>query len=196
MKDCDKVRCLFSACLEGEASLAETSLLEEHLSRCSGCRNDYAAFSTTAALVRKLPRIEPSAGFEDRVLQLTRQAVAAGARPERIEIALDRRWWEGWVPRLALGGAAAALALVGALTIGRGPLPIVGKESPGSSQVAANRQEIQTLKDLYPDLTPDMIESTDGVLDRVVIQHGSANGDLRVVAPVDYGSNGPVYVTF
>jgi hypothetical protein len=36
----------------------------------------------------------------------------------------------------------------------------------------------------------------DGVLDRMVIQQGSPSGDIRVVTPVGYGADGPVYVTF
>jgi anti-sigma factor RsiW len=202
MKDCDKVSSLYSVCLEGEASVADSGFFNEHLAACAHCRNDYATFSAMAGIVRKLPRVEPSPGFEDRVLALTRAAVAAPARhvPERLDVSFEPRWWEGWFPRLAMGGAVAALALFGTLAIQHRPAGILAQKSDATG-VAPAPQEITTLQDLYPDLSPEKIESMrnitrDGVLDRVVIQPGSPNGNLRVVAPVDYGSDGPVYVTF
>jgi hypothetical protein len=200
MNDCHKVRCLYSVFLEGEASLSETVWFEEHLARCPGCRTDYAAFTATTGLLRSLPRHEASPGFEDQVLARVRSAPAAPRRalPEPVEISLEPRWWEGWMPRLALGGVAAALMVVGSLTVLRGPVTTIAGGS-GSGNLAENPQQIETLEQLYPDLSPEKLRSMqsisrDGVLDRVVIQPGSPEGGLRVVSPVDHGSE--VYVTF
>jgi hypothetical protein len=136
-----------------------------------------------------------SPGFEDRVLAKIRAASVSPRDVERpVEISFEPRWWQGWFPRLALGGAAAALALLATFVIPNGPWK--GKEPLAQSDASE-----ETLEKLYPGISPEMLQSMqnltqDGVLDRMVIQSGSPTGDFRVVAPVDYGTDGPVYVTF
>jgi anti-sigma factor RsiW len=207
MNRCDKVRCLYSVCLEGEASVSDTAFFQEHMNQCPRCRADYSAFTATAGLVRSLSGIEVSPGFEDRVLARVRAASVSPAPIESgpIEISIEPRWWQGWFPKLALAGSAAALALVLSTSMNRGPVSTVAEEAgtvpPSAGQLASSGQDVMTLEQLYPDLSPEVMQSMqnltrDGVLDRMVIQPGSPSGDIRVVAPVGYGADGPVYVTF
>lgn len=205
MTHCDKVRCLYSVCLEGEASVSDTTFFQEHMNRCPKCRTDYAAFTATSGILRSLSGIEVSPGFEDRVLARVRAASVSPAPVESgpIEISMEPRWWQGWFPKLALAGSAAALALIVSLNRPEAPGmaadPVSSPEPEG--QLVWGTEDVMTLEKLYPDLSPEVMQSMqnltrDGVLDRMVIQQGSPSGDIRVVAPVGYGADGPVYVTF
>jgi anti-sigma factor RsiW len=204
MTHCDKVRCLYSVCLEGEASVSDTTFFQEHMNQCPRCRADYSAFTATSGILRSLSGIEVSPGFEDRVLARVRAASVSPAPVESgpIEISMEPRWWEGWFPKLALAGSAAALALVVSLNRPEAPTVAEVESVPApAEQPASSGQDVMTLQELYPDLSPEVMQSMqnltrDGVLDRMVIQQGSPSGDIRVVTPVGYGADGPVYVTF
>jgi hypothetical protein len=202
MNDCHKVRCLYSVCSEGEASVFDAAFFGDHMAACGRCREDYAAFRAMSGALKTLPRLETTPGFEDRVLARVRAAAVLNRPvPAPVEFSFEPRWWEGFFPRMALGGVAAALALVGTLTLVRGPVQHLVNRDGATAEVAGKSDEITTLEQLYPDLSPEMVRSmqrlaNEGVLDRMVIQHGSSDGDLRVVAPVGYGSEGPVTVSF
>ncbi|HSK77753.1 MAG TPA: anti-sigma factor [Thermoanaerobaculia bacterium] len=174
------------------------------MNQCPKCRSDYAAFTATSGILRSLSGIDVSPGFEDRVLARVRAASVSPAPVESgpIEISMEPRWWEGWFPKLALAGSVAALAIVVSLNRPESPKVAEVESVPApAGQLASSGQDVMTLQELYPDLSPEVMQSMqnltrDGVLDRMVIQQGSPSGDIRVVTPVGYGADGPVYVTF
>jgi predicted anti-sigma-YlaC factor YlaD len=112
---CADVQLLAAEAALGLVSGADRAALLEHLDICEECRtlvHDLAGVAD--ALVVASPPAEPSAGFEQRVLE------RLGAAPRR------RRW-----PAL-VGAAAAALLLVLAFAIGRN----VGTASKDVREVA------------------------------------------------------------
>lgn len=136
MTDCDRIVSLLSLYLEGETSPAEAAQIRGHLKACDECRSEYADMKATVELVRGLPQIQVSEGFESGVLARLRSAgvTEVGAHSGRRETdtryeedlvpAGPRRavvfeadwgrenWWEGWLPRFAAAAAAAAVVAI------------------------------------------------------------------------------------
>ena len=119
------------AYLMGELAEQDRSALEAHLKSCSRCAAALAGYRETLAAVDRLPQIEPSPNFTQRVLLAARVARAHAER-EAADRDLDRecppvpmaREVPGWPTRLALfagkvAAVAAAVAIVMVIT-GRG----------------------------------------------------------------------------
>jgi hypothetical protein len=151
------------------------------------------------SLVTTLPRIGITPDFEERVLM----AVRTAQRDERLLPLLEQpsdepRWWEGWIPRFALAGAAAALVVMVMLpTVGQN----VKSQSLATRMISQPTVQpvVQRLEDRFPDLPPEVLRSLDEesyVLDKMTVQPATSRGRARVVAPVVDESHGPVYVTF
>lgn len=185
MTSCEKVRCLYSLHLEGETSPVEGSQFEEHLAACSSCREDYAAFLATTGVVRDLPRVTPSPGFEDRVLARVRAASAGRPKAAEgpVEISLEPRGWarwfprlapEGtladvWFPRLALVAVTAALAVLVTLAVtthraaapgGSTPTLAAGPSSTPAGSPSSPAEGLTDLRQLFPDLPAELTAST------------------------------------
>jgi anti-sigma factor RsiW len=195
MMHCHKFRPLFSLCFEGEASYVDQAALSKHLGECSRCREAFDEFSTAAQWVKSLPRIEPSPGFEDRVLARVRASGHEPARSRPISVLTEPAWWQTLIPRLAWAGAFAAVGVVATLWALR-------SATVGADQTrvqSASAQEARTLKELIPDLPAEVVESLDGesyVLDRMTIRQTPADREIQVVAPVDQETGRQVFVTF
>lgn len=100
-----------SAALDDALGLEAGSALAEHVAACAACREDQAALSRTAGLVRGLPRIAPPADFAGRVLE--RIAGDDRCAAERVRAAQARQAL--WRSRAgAFARAACLLFLVGA----------------------------------------------------------------------------------
>ncbi len=190
--NCNNVQDIFSLILEEEASAREFSDFNNHLADCPGCRSEFEVFKVTSDLVRTISPIDPTPGFEDRVLARIR---AAGSAPAPLEFPVERsdeRLSGGWFPRLGLAAAAAVLVAVSFLAL-QGT-----NQGPGSQMAVREDRSVVTLKDRLPDLPDEVVDALNEesfVLDRMVVRPGSGEGNARVVAPVGY-ENGPVYVAF
>jgi hypothetical protein len=203
MKDCHNARELYSLVQEKEASRQDERFFDAHMAACAACRTEFADFRATRTLLGELPRIDVSSGFDDRVLSLVRAAVR-DARPVPPLPEPDRApaFWEGWMPRFAVLGAAAALVAFVSLStirtaIDGGDVARRADEAPAAS--ASAEPIIQTLGDRFPDLPPELLRALNEesyVLDHMTVRPATASGNARVVAPVDYDAGGTVYVTF
>lgn len=202
MSDCNKARGIFSPHLENEASALEERFLSTHLVACSACREELDDLKATRELLAGLPRLAPSADFESQVLERVR---AAQRQPveERAPLILEfrPRWWEGWIPRFALAGAAAALlvlASVNSLNRRSGGLTAGVPDSAPLTSTSAT-PVVSRLEDRFPDLPPEVRRALDEegyVLDRMTIRPATSPGQTRVLAPVEQDATSPVYVTF
>ena len=202
MSNCNKARGIFSPHLEKEASALEERFLLSHLADCPACREELDDLKASQALLAGLPRVEVSADFEARVLEKVRLAARQPA-PERSPLILEfrPRWWEGWIPRFALAGAAAALLVLASInTLHKSAGDLAGRTEPagGASALTAS-PVVSRLEDRFPDLPPEVRRALDEesyVLDRMTIRPATSPGQTRVLAPVDQEASGPVYVTF
>lgn len=66
--DCPEVSARISAFIDGEQDPAVSRELSLHFRQCSGCREEFAAFSRVNALVKGLPRHELPALFVKEVV--------------------------------------------------------------------------------------------------------------------------------
>jgi anti-sigma factor RsiW len=204
MSACDKTRNLFSLYSDGEASPHDRRDVESHLEGCPGCRREFAACSAVTKLLADLPRVEPTPGFEDRVLARVRASAVPQAPDPVIAIDLPRepRWWQGFIPRFAAAGAAFALVLFAVSRMVGGPAEGPAAEAPLAESVPvspAGTEKPLSLEQIYPDLPSEVVRALDTdsyVLDRMEVQPGSPESNVRVVAPLQVSSGDPVYVTF
>lgn len=99
--DCDRYLELLSARMEGALSPGEERALEEHLSRCPGCRAAGAQLAALQAAFPELEELEAPADFTQKVMERIRKS------EKKKVIPLFRR------PQVrALAGLAACLVLV------------------------------------------------------------------------------------
>lgn len=99
--DCDRYLELLSARMEGALSPEEEQALEEHLSRCPGCRAAGAQLAALQAAFPELEELEAPADFTQKVMERIRKS------EKKKVIPLFRR------PQVrALAGLAACLVLV------------------------------------------------------------------------------------
>jgi len=188
--NCNNVQDIFSLILEDEASAVERAAFQDHLAGCSRCRDDFEVFRATSDLVRNLSPIEPSPGFEDRILSRIRAAGSSSLPPVPIEMPREGGFWSGWFPRVGLAAAAAAF-IIFAFTSQK-------KSEDQAPSMAQGSGGVETLKERMPDLPDEVVDALNQdsyVLDKMVVRPGSGQGDVQVVAPVGYES-GPVYVAF
>ena len=97
---CAHARRLFGACWDDEITQGEREALEAHFASCSGCREEYEAYSRTLEHVTTLPRVEAAPDLLERVQAAIRHAVP---EPDRIAQPASP-----WVPVTA----AAALLII------------------------------------------------------------------------------------
>jgi negative regulator of sigma E activity len=128
-----------AAYLAGELDADETAALEAALARDTGLRAQLTAMRRADEVLAALPRTELPEGFERRLhaavdaeLAAQRHAATGAAtdgaateearttrRADELASRRERRGWS-WLP--AFAGAAAAVAVLGAVVIGLGPL--------------------------------------------------------------------------
>lgn len=111
--NCDGVRDLLSAYLDGELSPGELLRVEQHLRRCHACADEVDSLRQTVALVASLEEVELPVGFH---AQLHDRLVALGppaAAVRRVGSATSR---QRQVRRWAVPAAAAAAVFAMGLT--------------------------------------------------------------------------------
>lgn len=93
----------------------ERDVLEDHLTGCSACLEDLAAYSETAAVIAlALPQHEPSAGLKARVMGTAKRARVLPSPPLGPQPARRAIWGGARFARLRVSvtGMAAGLALL------------------------------------------------------------------------------------
>lgn len=131
--NCDGVRALLSAYIDGELSGGELLRVEQHLRRCHWCAGEVDALRQTIALVASLDEVEVPATFRPRLherLVAMAPPVAAPAGPGQ------RRSRRTAFVRWSIPAAAAAALVIGAAGLSRmmPPAPVV--QAPPQEQVA------------------------------------------------------------
>jgi anti-sigma factor RsiW len=110
-----------SGYLDGELPAEQRRWWEEHLARCTACRDELGRLrALSASLRRRLPPREPSSAFRDDLRRLLRAGPVASARP--------RFAWPRW------GTAGLAAGLVFAVGFGLGQR--TGSDGAGDPIVA------------------------------------------------------------
>jgi hypothetical protein len=101
-RECEVVQEDLVAWVDGELSPAERACIEAHVGTCLTCRREIDRIGKLNAMIGGLPRVEPSADFEQRMFERLRAEATPPVAGRRFRPAL-------WLaPPLA---AAAALAL-------------------------------------------------------------------------------------
>jgi hypothetical protein len=127
--NCDGVRDLLSAYLDGELSPGELLRVEQHLRRCHACADEVDSLRQTVALVASLEEVELPVGFH---AQLHDRLVALGppaAAVRRVGSATSRqRQARRWAVPAAAAAAVFAVGLTAYSTL----------SSPGTGMVATS----------------------------------------------------------
>jgi hypothetical protein len=154
--NCDGVRDLLSAYVDGEATPGELLRVEQHLRRCPVCAEEVDALRQTIAMVASLEEVELPPGFREG-LRARLAEVSAPVQP----VLPVRPAWGRNLRRWALpAAAAAALALA---------------SSGVYNQVAGilNRTATETRP---PVMTPDLAQTTDVVATGPIGTNDGAKG--------------------
>lgn len=110
--NCDGVRGLLSAYLDGELSAGELLRVEQHLRRCHACADEVDSLRQTISLVASLDEVEVPASFQ---VQLHQRLVALGP-PAAVRRTPGAPHWQRKVATYAVPAVAAAAALAFSLT--------------------------------------------------------------------------------
>lgn len=132
--NCDGVRDLLSAYLDGELSPGELLRVEQHLRRCHACADEVDSLRQTMSLVASLEEVEVPAAFH---AQLHQRLVALGpptaaASRTRTATSLRQHHVRRWSVPASAAAAVAALAIgfsvysSGGSSIGQGILAPAG----------------------------------------------------------------------
>src|SRR5262252_4102189 len=103
MAACADQEMLLSALLDGELDAANTALVEAHMLRCEGCREEFDRLSAVRTLLRAegVRHTTPDL-LKKRILEL----------PELTAAAKPQRRLPGWLAPGVAGALAASLAMV------------------------------------------------------------------------------------
>ncbi len=139
--NCDGVRGLLSAYVDGELSAGELLRVEQHLRRCHWCADEVDALRQTIALVASLEEVEVPAVFH---AQLHDRLVALGPPMSagRTAVALKRNSRPNY-RRWAVPAAAAAALVIGLSSYGSGLLGPQTPSAPVNNPIAANPNPVQ-----------------------------------------------------
>lgn len=105
--NCDGVRGLLSAYLDGELSPGELLRVEQHLRRCHACADEVDALRQTISLVQSMDEVEVPASFR---VSLHERLVALGP-PVAVRRVPAARTWQRSLRTWAMPAAAAAAVL-------------------------------------------------------------------------------------
>lgn len=134
--NCDGVRGLLSAYLDGELSPGELLRVERHLSRCPMCADEVDSLRQTIALVASLDEVEVPPSFHTRLHERLAAADPPAVRGRR------RTGTGGW-QRYAFRWVVPAAAAAAAFAIGLTALPqarnLAGLEGPVGSFLVPGR---------------------------------------------------------
>jgi len=129
--NCEQVKVLLSAYLDGELSGRLTRLVEKHLDECPECNLELAKLEKTVELLAGLPADTASPGFHQRVKERLEILASVPEKPgwrERLAAFFQPRLRTAWAI-----GLAVMLSVVGWFGLG---------QLPGHNQTAL-REETQ-----------------------------------------------------
>lgn len=133
---CDKARVELSSRLDGEVDGSTSRLLDEHLSRCAGCRRHEASLRR----VRTALRVQPAEPVPDLSHAIMQRVASEGARGRR------RDEWLGGLRVASVAAAVAALLVLGA-SLPFGDRPSQSAEAGEiSRQVRTAARELDTYR--------------------------------------------------
>lgn len=112
--NCRKARQFYLAERDGSLNEAQRMKLEKHLARCSSCAEFVGEMDASLALLKGLPELAVSEGFEWNVKRLILQEKTKLIRRQE-GIRFGERWWAG---RFAAGAAAAAAVVIAVVVFG------------------------------------------------------------------------------
>lgn len=117
---CPDVEALAAELALGTVSGSERASALSHLARCPSCRRLVDDLSEAAdPLLLLTPEVEPSIGFESRVLRSTTEAGADRPEPPALRPVPARRRVRAHVARVAVAAALVVVAGVGGLLVGQ-----------------------------------------------------------------------------
>jgi len=76
MKDCEKIRELFSEYIDGVLDKANTDLVEEHLSKCEACREELNKLIKMLGVLKNLKKEDTPPDFLETLQERIRQRKA------------------------------------------------------------------------------------------------------------------------
>ncbi len=130
MNDCDDIRELLSASLDGELTEAESHRLTEHLASCEACRRELDALKRVWTGLGALGEVDLPEGLEERVFQRV-----ADVRPRR-----RRTWLPRWVYPVATAAAILLAFVLGHLLWTNGAL------DPRTQQIVRDMELLENLE--------------------------------------------------
>jgi len=211
MNPCERLDSLLSAFLENEASPAEVRFVEDHLIRCTRCREQVAATRSLLDRLHHLPARPVSEGFTDRVLVRIRGTDPAGLEAPPAVLRLPSRpSVPAWTVPLA-AAAALAIALLGLPQLRPGHAPAPMTQAPSAQAplngIASNQPatggangtqvpppEVMTLGPSQEQVPVGMVRDA-YVLEAYELRE-PAGGGGPVVTPVRADENSRVMVAF
>lgn len=104
MAACEDRNLTLGALVDGELDAANTALIEAHVARCDGCREELERLEAVRGLLRT-PGVRhlPPPGIESRILGLDELSARASA---------PGKWLPGWLAPGIAGALAATLAML------------------------------------------------------------------------------------
>ncbi|MCL6475016.1 MAG: zf-HC2 domain-containing protein [Firmicutes bacterium] len=102
--ECTKIKAKLADYSVGLLAEREKQMVEAHLAQCPSCAAELRALERVDRVLRTVEPEEPPAHLWNSI------RARIEAEPQRVQIPFWQRWFS--VPRLALGGAAAAAVLV------------------------------------------------------------------------------------
>jgi anti-sigma factor RsiW len=135
--NCDEIRRLLSAGLDGEIDAARQREVQAHVAECAACQRFGRELGGLSALLHEWPVPEPRPGFADRLMARVASAPAGGP--------WYREWFEAVRP---LTAAAAVVALLCGVTLAYATSTI--SRSSSEQTTAATTQFAESF-DLVPD---------------------------------------------
>ena len=150
--NCDGVRELLSAYVDGELAPGELLRVEQHLRRCQSCAGEVDALRQTIALVSSLEEVEPPADFHAKLhARLVEQGPPASRRTPMAR---------PWRRRVQWASAAAAAAVLG-LSLASYQLSshgAAGLEASGQAAIAPQNPPQQVVDNTTPkEATPPAV---------------------------------------
>lgn len=130
--NCRDLEVLLSAYADGELSKTQREFIEEHLSRCAGCRETLAEFEATGCQLSSLREVPEESDIRTATLSKIR---AINVRTQK-----DSQWW------LRPVATAAAIAAVIVVLLAAQPWGIKSPEALATS-IVRNSPEVQAALD-------------------------------------------------
>lgn len=137
--NCDGVRALLSAYIDGELSGGELLRVEQHLRRCHWCAGEVDALRQTIALVASLDEVEVPATFHPRL----HERLVAMDPPVPVTLrTAQRRARRPAFGRWATTAAAAAALVIGAAGLTRVMPPALVAQPPQENVAGLDTQHV------------------------------------------------------